>query len=204
MNGTRRVVQFDVDGVLADFSLGFTHLANQKFGVPLISQRDKATWDGFGLCLEDESAIWDMIRESSCFWKDLDPLVDAKAMARIHRLHLESDVYFVTKRSLGRMVKLQTEYWLERQGIQSPTVLIAANKAAVAHALRVDFSLEDKIANAVQIAGGRGETRSFIIDRPYNKFNPLFIGVDITRVYHLEEFLDHIEEASPQTGAVSA
>src|SRR2546425_1059663 len=105
------VILFDIDGVLADFILGYTKLGvkmgflNRSWST--LSQR---TWDMPEIPKAQQDAMWEKIKQDSWFWTELEPLVDKDVFADIQDLRSTASVYFVTSRP-GALAKQQTEMW---------------------------------------------------------------------------------------------
>jgi hypothetical protein len=100
-------------------------------------------------------------------------------------------VYFVTAR-LGKSVKQQTEQWLQTFGITNPTVLVTTSKADAARVVGATHAIDDKAGNAVAIQY-MSTAKSYLLDRPYNRFDNSVVGTKIQRVMTVDEFLCDIE-----------
>lgn len=190
-------IMFDLDGVLVDFSKTFTAMLKEEFpNVPVLSQTEQSEWD-FGIPgLWQKSKAWqEGVLQSKDFWMGLPPLMSEDERERLRHLALNEEVYFVTNR-LGIDVKYQTEWWLRARGIYNPTVIISENKGEIARALDATFAIEDKAGNATYIAyHTKNRTKSYLIDRPYNQFNPKVQGSKVIRIYTLSQFFDAVEAA---------
>ncbi len=176
------IVMFDVDGVLADFHQGYDDLC-RKLKKPVLGP--DAPWD-----TKWDTDVWREIKTSNVWWTELPSIPDSSAFFRIATLN--SEVYFVTARP-GIDVKRQTERWLTWHGIENPTVILSSRKGEIAAALGANFSIEDKAGNAVYISYQSPATRSYLVDRPYNQFNPEMLGRKVVRIKEIEEFLTAIE-----------
>ena len=192
-----RPIMFDIDGVLADFSLGFTTLANTLHGTPVTTTAQKVTWDGFpGLTDNQESVAWTAVYNSSVFLLNLAPLISHTVFERLNWLQACADVYFVTHRQ-GVKAKSQTLEWLASYGIRDPQVIISESKGETAKVIRAEYSIDDKAGNACAVAwltrGTKTPCLSFILDRLYNQFDHKMIGGKVIRVYTVSEFLDYVE-----------
>jgi len=183
----RRVVMFDVDGVLANFIEGFKYTYRRVHGYVLPIPYEDIRWDDLG-----DPAVWDVIKVSSGWWTLLRPIPESRVFKRINAMQNSHDVYFVTARP-GLAVKQQTETWLRLQGIEDPAVILSSKKGETASVLGADFSVEDKAGNAVYISYQSPQTKSFIVDRPYNQFDPQMIGSKVVRIKEIEQFLAAIE-----------
>lgn len=195
------IVMFDVDGVLADFSYGFRAYAKILGHAPEIkpyshSDPRHTQWDWPDLTGEALSKTWDAVKRSGNFWYTLPPLVGLAEAKRIQRFALDHPVYFVTAR-VGASARFQTVLWLrDYLGLLDPNVIVSSDKGDTACDLGATHSIEDKAGNAVYIAYvTRGSTRSYLIDRPYNRFDHGVLGSKVTRVQTVAEFMDDVEAA---------
>jgi uncharacterized HAD superfamily protein len=187
-------VQFDIDGVLADFMHGFTRLA-QGMGLckTITSSGQQAVWERYGDVPDEHvSTVWENAKASPWFWEDLPALVDYPVFRRIEALQGDHEVYFATSR-VGRAVKLQTIRWLRWHGISWPTVVVTPKKGEVAAALGAGYAIDDKAGNAIFMGYQKG-VRSYLLDAPYNRFDPSVVGSPVRRVRTVEEFITDVEE----------
>ena len=174
----RKVVQFDVDGVLADFLTGY-RAVESKLG---LEPTYAPVWDAY---LND--AVWHVIKDSSTlFWRHLPMLASPHEFARINDLTYAFDVYFVTARP-GVTAKTQTQRWLQLKGISSPTVIVSSKKGQVARAIEADFAIEDNLGNAIDLWDHFVEN-VFLLDAPYNQG----LAPSVTRIKTVSEFLDEV------------
>ena len=183
-------VVLDIDGVLADFILGFTTLANRMFGTPVYTTLDQKAWDSYeGLTDAQYTQALEAAKVSPTFWQDLAPLASPEELAKLASAARAHDFYFVTNR-FGVGAKAQTEAWLRRHGVSSQTVIVSGAKGEIAKAVRADVLLDDKAGNAVFTQYYSHATAVYLIDRPYNRFDPAVLGSKIVRVRTLLEFFE--------------
>lgn len=203
VNMNKKIIQFDVDGVLADFILAFTMRGNEMYGTPISQSNDQPYWDGFpGMTKKHISGVWDSINNDDGFWSSMRCLVSIPTMLRINALVTQHDVYFVTARRT-RNAKRRTQGWLEHHGIYNPTVIISPAKGEVARALEVTHAIDDKAGNAICVQH-LSEAQSYIIDRKYNQFPHDTVGTKVKRVKTVEEFLDDLERINIEKGTSTA
>jgi hypothetical protein len=181
---SNRIVQFDVDGVLADFGTGYDRLCRM---LGLIPPGPEAPWDA-----KWDTDVWANIRSSVDFWMNLPALVPDAIFARIQRI--AEPVYFVTARP-GTRTKWQTEEWLKDRGVYEPTVIVTGKKAEFAHAVGVTHAIDDKAGNAVAIQYMAPRTKSYLLDEPYNRFDHSVLGSKVIRVKQVGEFMAAVETA---------
>lgn len=181
----KRIVQFDMDGVLADFGSGYRRLHEQLTGerIPF-----PAPWDALS-----HAGTWATIKDSASFWYSLPQLVSDETLRRIQLLQARgSEVYFVTHR-MGAYVKAQTEDWLRRRGIFPPTVIVSKHKAEFAKAVGATHAIDDKFGNAYFISCYSRDTASYLLDAPWNQVDHDVVGGTVFRIKTVEDFLDIVE-----------
>jgi uncharacterized HAD superfamily protein len=180
-------IMFDIDGVLANFIEGFrmeyAHVHGRVFPI----EYEDIRWDD----LWDEK-VWAEIKKSKGWWTMLTAIPERRVFRRISMMANHHDIYYVTARP-GYHAKAQTETWLRLQGVEDPTVVMSNKKGEIAKSIKADYSIEDKAGNAAFIAYFSPNTKSFIIDRPYNQFDPKVIGSKVIRVKEIEQFLAAID-----------
>lgn len=169
---------FDMDGVLADFDNAFRDLIKDQTGIelPVISSIYPDVWSyhfAAGVTQEQNDQLWKTIMEGD-FWETLKPLPDCPAaLAQLRERRGEGDsIYFVTSRP-GRYAKHLTEFWLDAQGYECPTVIIANGawqKAAVCKGLEVGVFIDDKWDNCLAVSAALpSTTQVYLLDRPHNR-----------------------------------
>lgn len=192
----RPVVMVDIDGVLADFVLGFTVLLHHRFNAPIVRTPDQPVWGGFpGVSEVDERVGWEHIRASTTFWRTLPRLATHDEALRLRALQYRTTLVFATART-GNAVVAQTQGWLDEQfGIEKATVLVSARKGELAHALHARYVIDDCIGNAVYAANHCKDlgTEVYLLDRLYNQFDHTASGSPVTRIKTLSQFLDVVE-----------
>lgn len=202
----QRPVMFDIDGVLADFIYGFTTICRRLDpDFPLMTngrardgvkeQHWYSPWEipGWPYGTEVVDTAWDIVKHSPHFWEELPALVTPEVFERIGRLGEQRQVYFVTSR-VGKRVWQQTKSWLlERIIYTDPMLIVAHRKGQIALGLDAEWCLEDKAGTAVYVGYESPNTHSVLIDRPYNKFEPIVLGSKVLRIKTVDEYLDMIE-----------
>lgn len=188
------VIQWDLDGVLANFTKAYHGLANEMFNAD-VTLTEPPTWDW----LEDQigkksvGEIWQRIKTDPQFWSNLEPLVSDDIIARIQKLEVEHDYVFVTSRP-GIDTKTQTESWIRHHFGFNGTVIVSDRKADAANACRANYVIDDKAGNAIAVYYMSPKDRkTYLLDTPYNQFSPEVMGRGIRRIATVGEFLDDIE-----------
>lgn len=185
------IIGVDIDGVLAQFNESYIDLVIKVTGKDLFPPRPFAitTWnypEAYGYSNEEVSAVWKAIIASRDFWRKLQPYDDAKSFLR-QLWQRDQEVYFITSR-VGDHVREQTEFWLKHMGFYHPTVLISSEKGECCHALKVDFYIDDKNENCVDVAMKSPITYGYMLARPWNA-PQVAAGIDIPRIDNLDDFL---------------
>lgn len=191
-----KTIVFDVDGVLANFTKGFTTIGNRLFGIPIVENDDQLSWNfKESLTSEQQSVIWNEVKSTLGWWRSLVSLVSYEIFYRINRLTIDNEVYFVTNRfSYRRPPGEQTVSWLMLHGIPNPRVIVSEKKGEICDAIRADFSLEDNWSNALSIHDRAPGCQSFLIERRYNEKDRKVLPEGMTVVKTVTEYLDHITE----------
>ena len=177
-----KVVMFDIDGVLADFTSGYRGI-EEKRGLPITTGD---SWDDYWA-----KEVWNEIKASPTFWMELTPVPELMANPALWREmnRLNQDIWYVTSRP-GIDVRRQTEYWLRSFGIRYPQVILSNHKGEIAKGLNATHSIEDKAGNAVIIKYLQPKCDSFLIHTPYNaNMDHAVIGRQVKRIYSVEEYV---------------
>jgi hypothetical protein len=181
------VVMFDIDGVLADFKLGFAQEYERVHAQPFPLPPGEGMWGDFL-----DKLTWASVKNSLTFWQELPPLINGSEAQRIAMLTRKAAVYFVTARP-GRSVAYQTEVWLYGLGIRSGAVILSSRKGEMCKALGADYAIDDKAGNCVYMAYESPRTHVYICDQSHNQFDPRVLGSKVKRVKTVSEFLDDVE-----------
>lgn len=168
------MIAFDIDGVLANFTRGFTRIGHRLFGTPVGDSESQQTWnfEEFPeLELDTEKAaydgpIWTAIKTSPDFWATLDPK-NVSVMPRINRIQ---NKIFITNRP-GIHTMEQSVHFLETWGIENPRVIVVSSyeKAAVAVKENVVAVIDDLYKNCVDIKKAVPNAHTTMLYCAYNK-----------------------------------
>ena len=197
-----KTIMIDLDGVLADFTEGFTRIANKLWGHPIVLQKDQIEWRMPFCTNHQQDIVWEEIRTDPRWWVMLNRMVALSTMFRIEALQRMHEILFVTSRvSNASPPGEQSRRWLRMHGVPNASVIVSSEKGAVARAVGATHSLEDRLENALDIAGTQPNT--YLINRPYNQvlttelsFYPIHKLASyeyITRVDTVDQFLDKVE-----------
>lgn len=150
-------IGIDLDGVLANFQHGYERVIKEASGRDLFPPVEPPVWDWpqhYGYTGEEVSKGWDLIGQSTNFWRTLPPCEGAEIFLEHLNRHWTSEVYFITDRSKGKDVQWQSAGWLEAYGYTRPSVIVTPRhgvKGKIAKALGLDLFLDDKPENIRQI-----------------------------------------------------
>ncbi|HSC28713.1 MAG TPA: hypothetical protein VLD67_15660 [Vicinamibacterales bacterium] len=209
-------VGFDMDGVLADFSLAFYTIETHVFGPAAVRRAVRpeeegdnppSTPDGAsgepGSLIESRrrrDAVWKLIRSTPDFWTLLKPTQQG-AVRRIRDLSLQHrwEVFFITQRpkTEGETVQRQTQRWLIAQGFDMPSVLVInGSRGAAAGALGLDYHVDDSALNCLDVIADARAKPMLIVPADdavtARKARALGIGV----VHSIGECLDILDQIS--------
>lgn len=169
----RLKIGLDLDGVLAAFSPKFVEMANEMFGYSLKAE-NQTEWDHtcLGLSKKEEDAVWEVINTTPNWWyHELPALPETNLITEVARRHT---VYFITNRNqtkVGMSIEEQSAHWVRRNfWIPNPTVIVTKQKGKVADALLLDYFIDDKLENCLDVAK-HSNTTVYLHDAPYNSDN---------------------------------
>ena len=185
-------ILFDVDGVLADFCYGFT----KEAGVVPWSHTAQQTWQfpEDKIPLELRAATWEKVTTTNNWWCALPAMASGIAFNWISNMDTHNHMVFGTNRKGTPNAQYQTKRWLERKGIAHPNVVLTKFKGELAKVMKADYAIDDSPENAACIHWLSDETKSYIIDRPYNRVS--FLPKRVRRVSSVEEFLEDIRKGA--------
>jgi hypothetical protein len=191
----RLIVGVDVDGVLANFVKSARSLCKQMFDGRPPDSLVQEGWgfDSLGITPEEEDKMWKKIDSIPNWWMNHEklPYTDSLIWLRDN-----ARLIFITNRKdgTGLPIEQQTALWIARNyPIPQPTVLLSNAKGPLAAALKLDYFIDDRDKNVIEVAFGAPKCYTFIQDYPYNQhIQEKFQEGFIQRVSNLNEFCEHI------------
>jgi hypothetical protein len=189
------IIGVDVDGVLANFFKAYESLIIRSSGVNLFGDKLypnalPQTWnwpETFGYEMRTIADVWDKIKASNSFWWHLEPLPGAEEFLR-KLYESKHEAYFITDRP-GVTAQVQTAQWLEKYGYKYPSVIISRKgKGAACDALSVDYYIDDKYENVVDVLDISPYTKVSLLTYPYNSISK----ISMPRVDNLNQFWEVI------------
>jgi len=191
------VIGLDLDDCLSDFISAFTKLANAKYGRPALGTEPVDwEWSNFGLTKEEQTAIWDDIKQIPNFWLNLSSEAGFKGCT-LYAMDRDHEVYFSTARvnTVGNNARKQSAAWLlEHAGILYPAVIAAYEKGPMALALKYDYFLDDRPKNCIDIHNALPNCKVYLKNSSHNS---AFVAPEwLVRVQDFDEFAKIVEGAS--------
>jgi hypothetical protein len=103
-----------------------------------------------------ERVLWDTVKSISNFWETLDE-TEPGIVSRLHETSRARrwEVIFLTSRprSVGDIVQLQSQRWLERRGFPLPSLfVVSTSRGKIAQSLELDVVVDDRPENCLDIA----------------------------------------------------
>lgn len=187
-------IGFDVDDVLADFQGKFVELCHARFGKPALDYRPSDwNWSTAGLTPAQIDEAWSCVKATRNFWENLRVAEGAgwNALLKLasHRL------FFITARvpTTGHTEEDQTAMFLRQHfNLDFPTVVVTANKGPIAAALQLDYFIDDRPKNCLEVQKAVGSRcRVCLKDASHNQ--GVFID-GVRRVKDLNEFVSMIQK----------
>lgn len=192
-------VGVDIDGVLANFNESMIERVIKVTGRDLFPARpfDIPCWDYpqfYGYTAEENTRVWTDIIADPRFWRSLPKYPTTREdLHYLSQLAARGDeVYFITSRP-GTFPKTQTEHWLQLHGYQHlPTVLISSEKGECCHALKLDYYIDDRWENCINVTD-RSNAQVSLVDRGWNQKAPEVLqAYGITRVTQVAGFAGRV------------
>ena len=162
----------DLDDVLCDFISEFTDIAHDLFGIDRSIRPNDWEWSNYAITEEQKTEVWKEIVGTFNFWEHLNPEAGASARSMLYlRLRENVDLIFITARvkTAGDTVQRQSANWLNRKfGLSYPTVIVDTNKGPIAAALKLDYFVDDRPKNCLEIMQAVPGCKVFLKNSSHN------------------------------------
>lgn len=182
-------IGIDLDDVLADFMGPFTRMANAIHGKPPLGTLPVDwEWSNYNLSRDEQNVVWVAVAKTENFWVNL-PMESGASSRSLQALDRQHNLSFITARVQcnGDTVRNQSCCWLEDKGVKYPQVLVAYDKGALAAALKLDYFIDDRPKNVLEIKNAVPTCTTYIKDSSHNQ---PFVDPRILRVKNFDEFAD--------------
>lgn len=197
-------IALDCDGVICNFYLGFSRIANKLFGTPIVTNiNDIKTyrWENwYPMNKKQHNAVWQEIDDNvPNFWLDLQPLVNNDIFLRMQ--NMGHNFFFITSRknTAGHTALAQTKAWIERHTtLSSFSVIPSHRKGEILDRAEIEYFIDDLPENVIEAAIEAPKCKSYLLVRPYNAYAISFFQQshkfkNVGIVYSVEAFLDEVE-----------
>ncbi len=195
-------VGVDLDGVVADFTKKFSQFCNEIYGNKcyiIENYEDVKDWNWhkwYPIKETEVEYVWNHIRKTRDFWTSLEILNKGQWEYFIDKIGKSNNinVYFITTReeTIGMTVAKQSALWLEMNSWKQPFVIKTFQKEKFIANLNIEFFIDDKAENVINIKNSNPNCRVYAQDVPYNKRLLDISKVEYKRVSGLRQFSDDI------------
>lgn len=188
-------IGIDLDDVLADFISEFAEIAHDIYGRPQPEVKPVDwEWSNFGLSKEEQGKVWERIVGTFNFWEKLSVEPGAMRISMTRLTEDNHDLVFITARAktAGYTVQEQSARWLNRCfGLSYPTVIVDNNKGPIAAALQLDYFVDDRPKNCIEIKNAVPDCKVFLKNSSHNVAyeNPEWMP----RVANFDEFVNLVK-----------
>ena len=187
----KKIIAFDLDGVLVDFQASYKNLLVATSGRNLFTEGVMGYSpiskfaESCGYTSGETRAAWNRINHSALFWQDLQPLPGVDAVARAS---LNTNVVFITNRPGN--ARFLTECWVAQNIDGFPTVILSAHKILECQRIHADAYIDDtpEYLLASPDSSKPFTTRLYLLDRPYNRAK-MDVPTPYSRVSSVEDML---------------
>jgi len=185
------LVGFDVDMVLADYVKSFVDVSRKLLKKPPKNYvQTDYLFTSCGWSEREERQIQAHLKSHYNYWRTLERMPSTTDLRKSAQ---DLNLFFITSRfsSDGAPMPYQTADWLHDQfGIRDAYVIYAAKKGPIVADLELDYFIDDKPQNCIEVKSALPSCEVFIQDAPYNK---TFKDSRIRRVANVNAFLKEIK-----------
>ncbi len=157
----------DIDGVLANFNQSYIALASKRLNRP-IATHEPEEWNYLlnrGVLLEEETKLWEWIEDNPQWWEELSGYEENISAAFC--IPQEVDVYYISSRPTPAL--RHTKNWLKRMNLGEAAVILTYEKGPVARALKLDYFIDDRPENCLEVKGCHSSCHVTMLSRPWNQ-----------------------------------
>lgn len=179
-------VGIDIDGVLSNFVGG----ARKLFERLLVREieDDPIGWDfpNWNLSKDDWNLFWKTIDNTPNWWLTLEPLPDTDFLPVLCGEHR---CIFITNRKdgTGLPIEVQTQQWLIKHfNLENPNIIISDNKGPIANGLKLDFYIDDRPKNVLEVIEAAPNCETYLYHATYNT------ECEVERMFGFDMFAKYI------------
>ena len=158
-------IGIDLDDVTANFIDVFMKMSYEKFGRPALGTKPiDWEWSNAELSREEIGSLWVDVSNSLNFWENL-PRDPGASVIGMHKLKHIADLFFITARAetKGESTQFQSARWLDYNfALTYPTVIVDKNKGPIAAALGLNYFVDDRPKNCLEIKEAVPECEVFL------------------------------------------
>ena len=168
----------DCDGVISNFCKSFSERLRNHYGdhLPLITKRSQVlnyNWHFYPLPAEVIDKELSETKNYPEIWDELEILDSSDfyiLKSKLFHCGRKIDAYFITSRPEPEhdvmTTHKRTTNWLSKHGISNPQVVVGWNKGEIVKALRIQYFIDDKIDNCLDVARVNPECKVYVLDYP--------------------------------------
>jgi hypothetical protein len=182
-------IGIDVDGVLAGFVPAARKLCQELFDGRPSNDLIQTTWafDSLGISREEEGILWKKIDSIPNWWLNQEePLPDTDFLPVLVGEHR---CVFITNRKdgTGLPIEIQTQQWLIKHfNLENPNVIISDKKGPVADGLKLDFYIDDRPKNVLEVIESAPKCETYLYHATYNT------ECEVERMFGFDMFAKYI------------
>lgn len=171
MGNKRLNIGVDIDGVLANFLQSAYETMRVMFNGRPDPSLFQTSWafSSLGITKEEENQLWKTIDVTENWWMNLDPLPNTNLLKPLCDTHR---VIFITNRkdaNVGWPIEQQSSEWLRRNyQLFFPNVIISDNKGPIAQGLKLDYFIDDRPKNVMEVNYAYPSCYTFLKRDTYN------------------------------------
>ncbi len=192
----------DLDGVCANFAKKFSQLCNEMYGDRCYIIEDNTLlkhwnwWNWYPIKEVEVNRVWEKIIETKNFWTSLEVLNKGQwdyfidTIGKSNRIN----VYFITsiEETTGMSATKQSATWLESNGWKQPFVIKTKTKEKFIKDLNIEFFIDDKAENLIDIKNHNPDCKIYAQDVPHNKLLLDSSKLEYKRAFGLRQFADDV------------